>query len=513
MPPAAKKIKLDGSRSDEGASKCTWAPNAKNSPHNVIPVTPRPAVMGTVLEAIGNTPMVRLNKIPRAEGLKCDVLAKCEFFNAGGSVKDRIAKRMVEEAERKGVLKPGTTIIEPTSGNTGIGLALAAAVKGYKCIITLPEKMSDEKVNVLKGLGAEIIRTPTEAAWDAPESHIGVAKKLNAELENSVILDQYGNPDNPLAHYDTTAEEILEQCGGKIDMLVASAGTGGTLSGIARKILERCPDCKIIGVDPEGSILAEPSSLNNTSASYLVEGIGYDFIPVALERRLVHKWIKSRDKESLILARRLMKEEGLLCGGSSGAALYGVLEAAKELKAGQKCVFICPDSIRNYMTKHLSPEWMKKKGFMDQPMVAEETQKEEQWGGATIKDLKLAAAITINETAKVQEAIDVMQKHSVDQLPVVNPEKKPTGLVSLQHLLSKVATGRLGLSDPITTTKGMFKFNKTKAYTSINPSTPLASLSKFFEKNSIAFVSSDDNSILHVVTKVDLLAYLVGLKK
>ena len=223
---------------------------------------------------------MRLNKIPQSEGLECEVLAKCEFFNAGGSVKDRIGKRMIEEAEREGKITPGvTTIIEPTSGNTGIGLALTSAVKGYKCIITLPEKMSQEKVNVLKGLGADIIRTPTEAAWDAPESHIGVAKRLNKEIPNSIILDQYGNPNNPLAHYDTTAEELIAQTGGQIDMIVVSAGTGGTLTGIARKFREKLPNCQIVAVDPIGSILAEPDNLNTSTASYKVEGIGYDFIP------------------------------------------------------------------------------------------------------------------------------------------------------------------------------------------------------------------------------------------
>jgi len=273
-------------RPSEGPSHCTWhagasaANSTTASPHHHTAVTPEPKILNTILEHIGNTPLVRLNKIPQSEGLECEVLAKCEFFNAGGSVKDRIGKRMIEEAEREGKITPGvTTIIEPTSGNTGIGLALTSAVKGYKCIITLPEKMSQEKVNVLKGLGADIIRTPTEAAWDAPESHIGVAKRLNKEIPNSIILDQYGNPNNPLAHYDTTAEELIAQTGGQIDMIVVSAGTGGTLTGIARKFREKLPNCQIVAVDPIGSILAEPDNLNTSTASYKVEGIGYDFIP------------------------------------------------------------------------------------------------------------------------------------------------------------------------------------------------------------------------------------------
>lgn len=289
--------------------------------------------------------------------LHCVVLYVCAC--AGGSVKDRIGRRMIEDAERAGRIKPGDTLIEPTSGNTGIGLALTAALKGYRCIITLPEKMSQEKVDVLKALGAEIIRTPTEAAWDSPESHIGVAKRLNKEIPNSHILDQYGNPSNPLAHYDGTAEELWEQCEGKIDMVVLTAGTGGTLSGIARKLKERNPAIQVVGVDPRGSILAEPDSLNEEKRlqSYAVEGIGYDFIPAVLDRELVDFWVKTDDRESFIYARRLIREEGMLCGGSAGAAMAGAVQAAKRLKPGQRCVVLLADGVRNYMSKFLSDEW------------------------------------------------------------------------------------------------------------------------------------------------------------
>lgn len=296
------------------------------------------------------------------------IVAKCEFFNAGGSVKDRIGRRMIDDAERSGRLKKGDVLIEPTSGNTGIGLALAAAVKGYRCIIVMPEKMSQEKVDVLRALGAEIVRTPTAAAFDSPESHIGVAIRLNKEIPNSHILDQYSNPGNPLAHYDGTAEEILEACGGKLDMLVAGAGTGGTISGIARKLKEKCPSCKIVAVDPYGSILARPAEINETDVtSYQIEGIGYDFIPKVLDHNVIDRWIKSSDKESFVMARRLIREEGLLCGGSSGTAMVGAMKAARELGPGQKCVVILPDSVRNYMTKFLSDDWMAEHGFFDAP--------------------------------------------------------------------------------------------------------------------------------------------------
>jgi cystathionine beta-synthase len=321
-------------------------------------------IFSDILEHIGNTPMVRLNKIPKEEGLECEIVAKCEYFNAGGSVKDRIGKNMILEAEKSGRIKPGDTLIEPTSGNTGIGLALTAAVRGYKMIITLPEKMSQEKVSVLTGLGAQVIRTPTEAAFDSPESHIGVAKSLNEKIPNSHILDQYENKANPDAHYHYTAEEILRQCDGKVDVCVICAGTGGTITGIAKKLKEKLPKVIIVGVDPVGSLLADPE--NDVVGSYQVEGIGYDFVPKVLDRGLVDKWVKTRDTESFVMARRLIKEEGLLCGGSSGSAVVAAIKICKDLKLtkDQRCVVILPDSVRNYMTKFLSDDWMIRFGHM-----------------------------------------------------------------------------------------------------------------------------------------------------
>ena len=311
-----------------------------------------------ILETVGNTPLVCLQKFGR--DLSCRLYAKCEFMNPGGSVKDRIALRMIEEAEKTGKIQPGDTLIEPSSGNTGIGLAMAAAVKGYQIIITLPEKMSQEKQVMLEALGAKIVRTPTEAAWDAPESHIGVARKLEKELPNAHILDQYINPNNPLAHYYGTAQEIIDDLKGQVDMVVMGAGTGGTITGVAKRLKEHNPECVIVGADPVGSILANEE---DAVGQYIVEGIGYDFIPDVLDRTLIDRWVKTEDKSSFQLARRLIVEEGLMCGGSSGSALYATLDQATQLPEGTNCVVILPDGVRNYMTKFLDQNWMDEHRF------------------------------------------------------------------------------------------------------------------------------------------------------
>ena len=316
-------------------------------------------IFDNILGAIGNTPIVKMNRIGKE--LSCSLYAKCEYLNAGGSVKDRIGLHMIEEAEKDGIIKPGDTLIEPTSGNTGIGMALTAAVKGYRMIITMPEKMSKEKEVTLKSLGAEIVRTPTEAAWDDPNSHIGIAKKLNKEIPNSHILDQYANKNNPDAHYKYTAQEIIDDLDGKIDMVVMGVGTGGTITGIAKRLKEHNPEVKIIGVDPFGSILGGGDEVY----PYQVEGIGYDFIPEVLDNGIIDHYIKVNDKDSFLMARRIIKEEGLLIGGSSGSAVHASLQAAAKLDKTQSCLVILPDSIRNYLTKFVDDSWMIDNGYID----------------------------------------------------------------------------------------------------------------------------------------------------
>ncbi|XP_026569361.1 cystathionine beta-synthase-like isoform X2 [Pseudonaja textilis] len=433
----------------DAISKCTWelGKSPSESPHHHATLIKPSKIMPDILKNIGDTPMVRINKVGKLCGLKCELLAKCEFFNAGGSVKDRISLRMVEDAERDGILKPGDTIIEPTSGNTGIGLALAAAVKGYRCIIVMPEKMSMEKVDVLRALGAEIVRTPTTARFDSPESHVGVAWRLKNEIPNSHILDQYRNASNPLSHYDTTAEEILQQCEGQVDMIVAGAGTGGTISGIARKIKEKCPGCTIVGVDPEGSILAEPEKLNVTDkTTYEVEGIGYDFIPTVLDRSVVDKWYKCNDKESFTFSRMLIREEGLLCGGSSGSAMSVAVKAAQELKKGQRCVVILPDSVRNYMSKFLSDKWMIQRGFMKEE---DDDIKKPWWWHVKVQELCLSAPLTVLPSVTCEKTIEILKEKGFDQVPVVDESGLILGMVTLGNMLSSVLAGKVQPSDKV----------------------------------------------------------------
>ncbi|KAG7467440.1 hypothetical protein MATL_G00153800 [Megalops atlanticus] len=499
-------------------SRCTWRLGASpsESPHTHPEREKAQRILPNILKRIGDTPLVRINKIPKAFGLKCELLAKCEFFNAGGSVKDRISLRMVEDAERAGILKPGDTIIEPTSGNTGIGLALAAAVKGYRCIIVMPEKMSMEKVDVLRALGAEIVRTPTSARFDSPESHVGVAWRLKNEIPNSHILDQYRNPSNPLAHYDTTAEEILEQCDGKVDMLVAGAGTGGTISGIARKLKEKCPNVKIIGVDPEGSILAEPEELNKTDKSqYEVEGIGYDFIPTVLDRSVVDRWYKSCDEESFAMACMLIREEGLLCGGSSGTAMAAAVKVAKELKEGQRCVVILPDSIRNYMSKFLSDKWMFQKGFLREEdiMVSKPW-----WWNLKLQSLNMSAPLTVLPTVTCQKTIRILKEKAFDQAPVVDESGLILGMVTLGNMLSSVLAGKVRPSDPVS--KVLYK-----QFKQIRLTDNLGKLSRILEIDHFALVVHEqiqymeDGSpclrqmVFGVVTAMDLLNFVTAKEK
>jgi len=321
-------------------------------------------VFNNILEAIGNTPLVKLNKVVGDNA--ADIFVKCEFMNPTGSIKDRMAVHIIEQAEQTGKLKPGGTIVENTSGNTGLALAMIAAVKGYKAILTMPDKMSTEKINMLKAFGAEVVVTPTDVHGDSPEHYVNVAKRIAKETTNAFYVNQYHSKDNAEAHYRFTGHEIWEQTNGNFDYFVAGTGTGGTISGVGRFMKEKNTDVKIIGVDPHGSIHHDYfyTKKLGTPHVYKVEGIGEDILCQALDFSVIDEMRQTNDQQAFSMARRLIREEGLLCGGSSGAIVHTAVQLAKEVGPGKTIVTLLTDSGNRYISKFLSDEWMKKYGFL-----------------------------------------------------------------------------------------------------------------------------------------------------
>jgi cystathionine beta-synthase len=364
-------------------------------------------VLDSFLDAMGHTPLVRLRSVTR--GVKPAVLAKLEMLNPGGSVKDRIGIRMIEAAEREGLLRPGGTIVEPTSGNTGHGLAIAAAIRGYRCIFVMPDKMSQEKIALLRAYGAEVVICPTAVPPESPESYYRVADRLAAEIPGAYQPNQYHNPENPKAHEETTGPEIWEQTEGRITAFVCGVGTGGTISGAGRYLKARNPDVLVVGADPEGSLYS-----GDDPRPYLVEGIGEDFLPSTFDPSVVDRYVRVSDRDSFLTARAVTRKEGILVGGSSGTAVFAALQVARELDDPDAVVVVLlPDSGRQYLSKLYSDTWMLQHGMLERPEIVRVEEV------LSAKSGEIPALVTVLAHDKVRQAVETLQEHGISQAPVV----------------------------------------------------------------------------------------------
>jgi cystathionine beta-synthase len=405
----------------------------------------------TVLELVGATPVVCLQKLGR--GLDPELLVKLEYLNPGGSVKDRIGLPLIEAAEREGKLQPGGTIVEPTSGNTGVGLAIAAAIKGYRCIFVMPDKMSQEKISLLRAYGAEVVICPTAVEPDSPESYYSVSDRLAEEIPGGYKPDQYSNMANPAAHYWVTGPEIWAQMEERLDVLVVSVGTGGTISGAGRYLKEQHPGLHLVGADPEGSIYSTPDNLH----PYLVEGIGKDTWPATMARDLVDEWVTVGDRESFLTARRLAREEGILAGGSGGTSVWAMLEVARRYGPGARILTMIADSGRNYLSKFYDDNWMLDHGFLERrapaPSVSELLLSKQR------EETAIPSFVVIEAHQKVGEAIELMQRYSISQLAVVRQQPPETladviGSLNERGLLDRVFKNPDALHEDVTSAMG-----------------------------------------------------------
>lgn len=452
-----------------------------------------PEIHDTILDAIGNTPLVRLHRVNR--GIRPQVLAKVEYMNPGGSVKDRIGIAMIEDAERSGRLKPGGTIVEPTSGNTGAGLAIAAAIRGYKTIFVMPDKMSNEKISYLRALGAKVVITPTAVEPDDPRSYYSVSKRLAAETPNAILAGQYWNPANPEAHYRSTGPEIWRQTAGNIDAFIAGMGTGGTISGTAKFLKEQNPNIQVVGIDPVGSLYTEyfRSGVLGEAFSYKVEGVGEDFLPDTMHFQYVDDVVQVGDKESLLMTRRLVREEGLFVGGSCGMAVAGGLRwlRAQNWDESKTAVILLPDSGVRYISKVFSDDWMRENGFLESDPVSHLLAKRER------------EVITAKPQNTVAEVIHTMKANDISQMPVVRDDGTLIGMIAevdlLDYLLSGDGQMQHQISDIVSTNVA-----------TIAPDAGVSTLTEIFNRGQVAVIVDESDVVRGIVTKIDLIDYLAS---
>ncbi|WP_042376660.1 cystathionine beta-synthase [Streptacidiphilus melanogenes] len=455
----------------------------------------------SIIDLVGNTPLVKLNKV--AEGISATVLAKVEYFNPGGSVKDRIAIKMIEAAEASGALKPGGTIVEPTSGNTGVGLAIVAQQKGYKCIFVCPDKVSTDKINVLRAYGAEVVVCPTAVAPEHPDSYYNVSDRLVRETPGAWKPDQYSNPNNPASHYESTGPEIWDQTEGRITHFVAGVGTGGTISGTGRYLKDASEGrVKVVGADPEGSVYS-----GGTGRPYLVEGVGEDFWPTAYDREVADEIVPVSDKDSFQMTRRLAKEEGLLVGGSCGMAVVAALEVAKRLGPDDVVVVLLPDSGRGYLSKIFNDEWMRDYGFLeeggDEAHVGDVLARKD-----ALEHDGIPQFVHVHPNETVGEAVQILREYGVSQMPVVSPGAghpdvmagEVIGSIVERDLLDGLFAKRFGLEDPIGT-------HMSAPLPVVGSMESVSSLMNVLERADAAVVLVQGKP-QGIVTRQDLLAFM-----
>lgn len=448
----------------------------------------------SIVETIGNTPMVKLNRI--FKGIPGTVIAKVEYFNPGNSTKDRMALKMIEDAEKAGILKPGGTIIEGTSGNTGMGLALTAIAKGYRCIFTMADKQSQEKINILRAVGAEVIVCPTNVAPDDPRSYYSVARKLNKDIPNSIYPNQYDNPSNAKAHYESTGPEIWKQTEGAITHYVATVGTGGSMCGTAKYLKEQKPSMVAVGIDTYGSVFKKYKETGifdeNEIYPYLTEGFGEDILPKNVDFNVIDQFIKVTDKDGAVMTRRLSREEGLFVGWSSGSAVHGAVEYAREnLKKDDLMVILLPDHGTRYLAKVYNDNWMKDHGFLETRLFA-----------STAREIIISRngkdkLSTLANSAKVSDAILLMNREGIDQIPVTENDQF-VGSISSSSLLEKI------MGDPQLKNKTVGEV-MDKAMQFVAPDSTLDVLSSFLNKENKAVLVRDENHQVHIITKHDVL--------